>query len=304
MVDYNVPFSGGRITIPSQAAADYLSQHGEMKPQNKTLREISTDATADKLMALGMSPFESYKFSRKVMGDENAERLVDSIGAADFTPAGLIFGAEEARRDFLNAEGAIDYIAPSVGLGLSALEAAPGVGLAAKAIRRGVVQPVSRGLAKAPTTPAYRGEAQEIVGDLQVGHPGRKDSGWLGQGLYFTNSPRIASMYSSMKAPFGGAERAPNVMPVNLSLKNPLVITSDQKEALRFLPDEARQNWLNENVITKGHDGVTVRFPQREYEGGPFAEEYMVLDPSQVRSRFDVPEGPVRNFLSSLKGKL
>jgi DNA-binding GntR family transcriptional regulator len=30
----------------------------------------------------------------------------------------------------------------------------------------------------------------------------------------------------------------------------------------------------------------------------------MVLDPSQIRSRFDVPEGPVRSFLSSLKGKL
>jgi hypothetical protein len=34
MVDYNVPFSGGRITIPSQAAADYLSQQGEIKPQD------------------------------------------------------------------------------------------------------------------------------------------------------------------------------------------------------------------------------------------------------------------------------
>ena len=30
MVDYNVPFSGGRITITSQAAADYLSQQGEI----------------------------------------------------------------------------------------------------------------------------------------------------------------------------------------------------------------------------------------------------------------------------------
>ena len=49
MVDYNVPFSGGRITIPSQAAADYLSQQGEIKPQDKTLREKSTDRTADKL---------------------------------------------------------------------------------------------------------------------------------------------------------------------------------------------------------------------------------------------------------------
>ena len=304
MVDYNVPFSNGQITIPSQAAADYINKHGEMKSQDKTLRQRSTDATADKLMASGMSPYESYKLARKVMGDENAESLVGSFGVADFTPAGFIFGAEEASRSFRNAEGVIDYIAPSVGLAMTALEALPITALAAKALKRGVVQPISRWLAKAPITPAYRGEAQEIVGDLQIGHPGRKDSGWLGQGLYFTSSPRIASMYSSMKAPFGGAERAPNVMPVNLSLKNPLVITSDQKETLRFLPDEARENWLNKNVRAKGHDGVTVRFPQREYEGGPFVEEYMVLDPSQVRSRFDVPEGPVRNFLSALKGKL
>jgi hypothetical protein len=301
MVDYNVPFSGGQITIPSQAAADYINKHGEIYSQDKTWRQRSTDAAADKLMAAGMSPYESYKLARKVMGDENAESMAGSIGLADLLG---VFGLEEDIRDFRNAKGAIDYIVPSVGLAMTGLEALPMTSLAAKAFQRGVVQPISRWLAKAPTTPAYRGEAQEIVGDLQIGHPGRKDSGWLGQGLYFTSSPRIASMYSSMKAPFGGAERAPNVMPVNLSLKNPLVITSDQKETLRFLPDEARENWLNKNVRAKGHDGVTVRFPQREYEGGPFVEEYVVLDPSQIRSRFDVPEGPVRNFLSSLKGKL
>jgi hypothetical protein len=301
MVDYNVPFSNGQITIPSQAAADYINKHGEMKSQDKTWRQRSTDATADKLMASGMSPYESYKLARKVMGDENAESLAGSIGVADLFG---FFGLEEDIRDFRNAKGPIDYIAPSVGLAMTGLEVLPITALAAKALKHGVVQPISRWLAKAPTTPAYRGEAQEIVGDLQIGHPGRKDSGWLGQGLYFTSSPRIASMYSLMKAPFGGAERAPNVMPVNLSLKNPLVITSDQKETLRFLPPEARENWLNENVRAKGHDGVTVRFPQREYEGGPFVEEYMVLDPSQIRSRFDVPEGPVRSFLSSLKGKL
>ena len=237
---------------------------------------------------------------------EDAEGIADLIGALEPEDAD---GVANALREFIQDDNATFEDLKS-----RLVMAVPGgiltgaFGILARAAMKlknlGAIQLMARRLAKAPTTPAYRGEAQEIVGDLQVGHPGRKDSGWLGEGLSSTNSPRLASMYSLMKAPFGGAERAPNVMPVNLSLKNPLVITYDQKQTLRFMQPEARQNWLNENVITKGHDGVTVRFPQREYEGGPFVEEYMVLDPSQIRSRFDVPEGPVRSFLSSLKGKL
>ena len=47
------------------------------------------------------------------------------IGMADFTPLGLIFGGDEAIRDFKKADSAVDYIVPTVGMGLTAVEAFP-----------------------------------------------------------------------------------------------------------------------------------------------------------------------------------
>jgi hypothetical protein len=57
------------------------------------------------------------------------------IGLMDFTPAGLVFGSQEAGRDFDKAQTATDYIAPTIGLGLSAVEAFPLTKVATKPAR-------------------------------------------------------------------------------------------------------------------------------------------------------------------------
>jgi hypothetical protein len=115
----------GNLTIPSQAAADYLDAEPKLEAHDKTMRQKAVDYSADVMIGLGMEPYNAYKYSRKFLGDENAPNIASSIGLADITPAGLVFGADEAVRDYGKAESGLDYIAPTVGLGLSALEAFP-----------------------------------------------------------------------------------------------------------------------------------------------------------------------------------
>ena len=93
-----------------------VDKQAEVMSQDKTMRQKAVDYSADVMMGLGMEPYNAYKYSRKLLGDENAPNI---------TPAGLVFGADEAVRDYGKAESGLDYIAPTVGLGLSALEAFP-----------------------------------------------------------------------------------------------------------------------------------------------------------------------------------
>ena len=81
----------GQLNIPTQAAADYIAKQGQVMSQDKTMRQKAVDYSADVMMGLGMEPYNAYKYSRKLLGDESG----------------------------------LDYIAPTVGLGLSALEAFP-----------------------------------------------------------------------------------------------------------------------------------------------------------------------------------
>ena len=115
----------GQLNIPTQAAADYIAKQGQVMSQDKTMRQKAVDYSADVMMGLGMEPYNAYKYSRKLLGDENAPNIASSIGLADITPAGLVFGVDEAVRDYGKAKSGLDYIAPTVGLGLSALEAFP-----------------------------------------------------------------------------------------------------------------------------------------------------------------------------------
>jgi hypothetical protein len=54
---------------------------------------------------------------------------------------------------------------------------------------------------------------------FQVGHRNRKDSGWLGRGIYVTNTPSVANTYANIKSGDGD----PNVMPLYVGLRNPYV---------------------------------------------------------------------------------
>lgn len=117
----------GRLNIPTQAAADYIAEQGQLVPYEPTIREKTQQAIANFLSQYGgLSNFDSYNMAEGVTGSTRPDaRNPLGIGLMDFTPAGLVFGGQEAARDFDKAQTATDYIAPTIGLGLSAVEAFP-----------------------------------------------------------------------------------------------------------------------------------------------------------------------------------
>ena len=74
-----------------------VNKQAEVMPQDKTMRQKAVDYSADAMMGLGMEPYNAYKYSRKLLGDENAPNIASSIGLADITPAGLVFGPATGR---------------------------------------------------------------------------------------------------------------------------------------------------------------------------------------------------------------
>ena len=122
-----------------QAYIDSLKQQfGEMTPVEKSLRERSVDALTPVIGALPFGSggdFRDRKIAKNLLGDYYADSIADSIGVADFTPAGLVFGVDEALREYKQAEKPTDFILPTVGLGLSAVEAYPVTKVITKPLR-------------------------------------------------------------------------------------------------------------------------------------------------------------------------
>ena len=116
----------GKLNIPTQAAADYIAEQGQLMPYEPTMREKTEQAIADFLAnTMGMSRFSARDTAQGITGSASPDAKNLGIGVLDFTPAGFIFGGQEFGREIDRAQTATDYIAPTVGLGLSALEAFP-----------------------------------------------------------------------------------------------------------------------------------------------------------------------------------
>jgi hypothetical protein len=114
-------------------------QFGEMTPVDQSLREKSVNIATDVIGALpfgGGGDYRDRQIAKNLFGDYYADSIADSIGVLDFTPAGLIYGVDEALREYGQAEKATDYILPTVGLGLSALEALPLTEIGTRPLRR------------------------------------------------------------------------------------------------------------------------------------------------------------------------
>jgi hypothetical protein len=119
---------------------------------------------------------------------------------------------------------------------------------------------------------AYHGTSDEID-KFQLGHPNRKDAGWLGHGIYFTNSRDMAQANADMKAKRVGG--TPKVMSVHLNLQNPYYATLGDKARLQKAnSSEASQAFTNA-LKDKGHDGVI--WKQNDYH------EYVAFHPDQVK---------------------
>lgn len=137
-------------------------------------------------------------------------------------------------------------------------------------------------------TDAYHGTSDDVVGSFNLDHPNRKDTGWLGTGVYSTSDPQLASMYPAMKS--GTAD--PNVMPLRLGMKNPYQATLAEKQRLMMIahnnPEagrEAADLWTRE-LQAKGYDGVMLKYDPKDVGAANASTEYVVFDPKNIRSRF------------------
>lgn len=117
----------------------------------------------------------------------------------------------------------------------------------------------------------YHGTKDDIAA-FDLSHPGRKDLGWLGNGVYLTSNEVDAEGYSRAKS---GAH-APNVMPLYANVRNPYEALQADKQRLKHASQAAIQAFTQE-VKAKGHDGVVLRDA-----GGDI--ELVVFDPAQVKS--------------------
>jgi hypothetical protein len=123
----------GKLNIPTQAAADYIAEQGQIMPRELSLQDRARGALA-KLIGGDNYTRSDYVLAGNIVGNPD-EGIAEGLGVADITPLGLVFGADDAIRGFRKAEGATDYIAPAVGLGLSAVEALPATKILTKPLR-------------------------------------------------------------------------------------------------------------------------------------------------------------------------
>lgn len=159
----------------------------------------------------------------------------------------------------------------------------------------------------APTSPAFRqwfGDSKAVDGSgrplvlyhgtsddvaaFNLDHPNRKDSGWLGRGVYLSQAPEIASDYSTLKR--GGGN--PNVMPMFARLRNPYYATLADKQRFHTISIRdgapaarvAAEEWTN-RLKAQGYDGVILRYTADQV-GADHARqtEFVVFDPAGVKS--------------------
>ncbi|MBY0243619.1 MAG: hypothetical protein K2X55_30375 [Burkholderiaceae bacterium] len=134
-----------------------------------------------------------------------------------------------------------------------------------------------RALGRAPTDAArepavYFHGTRDDVDAFNLNHPGRKDQGWLGTGVYATSSDWLAESYASLKQGVQG----PNVLPLFTAVRKPFVATPELKRRLSRASRE-QINAFTADLAAEGFDGVVLNFPDGTQELGAF-------DPGAVKS--------------------
>lgn len=100
----------------------------------------------------------------------------------------------------------------------------------------------------------YHGTSDSIQA-FDLDHPNRRDHGWLGDGVYLTDEPGLASSYSLIKRGSGD----PNIMPLYVSLKKPYMATPYDKRELSEASPEHIRAWT-EDLKSRGYDGVVMEY--------------------------------------------
>lgn len=129
----------------------------------------------------------------------------------------------------------------------------------------------------------YHGTADNI-NEFDFNHPNRKDTGWLGTGVYTTDSPILAKMYADQKAQrkrTAGMQdgTGANIMPLYARLENPYMATLADKEQIRSGGRKAADAF-REKLIAEGYDGVIMPIDNQ-------SNEIVIFDNRAVKSQFN-----------------
>lgn len=117
----------------------------------------------------------------------------------------------------------------------------------------------------------YHGSRDDIT-EFDLDHPGRKDNGWLGTGVYGTSDDFVAASYASIKK----GDQNPNIMPMFMAVKNPFVATPQLKNRLRLASRE-KINEFTADLAARGFDGVVLKFNDG-------SQELVAFNPAAVKS--------------------
>jgi hypothetical protein len=120
-------------------------------------------------------------------------------------------------------------------------------------------------------TRLYHGSKSDIK-YFDTNHPDRKDTGWMGRGVYAFDSPAGANLYAMTKrGPVGE-----NITPLYGRLTNPYEFTMAEKKAMSSWDQSKVDDFTNE-LVRKGHDGAILKYPDG-------TREVAIYDPKMVKS--------------------
>lgn len=131
----------------------------------------------------------------------------------------------------------------------------------------------------------YHGTADDVTA-FDFDHPHRKDTGWLGTGVYVTTSPELAGSYTLLKP-----GDTPNVMSLYAKLENPYRATRQDKFHIQAISHNegavagraAADAWTAE-LKAKGYDGVILKYTAEMVGESNAHTEMVVFDPAGVKS--------------------
>ena len=129
----------------------------------------------------------------------------------------------------------------------------------------------------------FHGTADNIS-EFNFKHPNRKDTGWLGTGVYMTDNASLAKYYADIKAMKKKQGRLPDdgvrstILPLYARLENPYMATIEEKERVRF-GGQGAADAFRDKLINEGYDGVIM--PVLD------GREIVVFDNKAVKSQFN-----------------
>jgi hypothetical protein len=201
----------------------------------------------------------------------------------------VVAAAQTRRRDFpMDAAGGLEWVKDFLGFGD---QESSGV-ISLPDLQKYVATDEKSRMARAEqqgfgSEIYYHGTAVDIS-EFDLNHPDRKDQGWLGTGVYMTDSPYLASSYSIMSP---GDSR--NVIPLRVRLKNPYYATLEEKQKMMLRMHnkskvEAREiaDAWTADLQERGYDAVILQYDPKDVGEVNVVREVVVFDPKNIRSSF------------------